>query len=170
MSLAPCRYLIQLLLPRETGGDKTKQFSVLSALMSCIKHSQQDEERGQMRKKWLQELRAVYTSTNCMTDPSSVFVKAFSVLHEDNRMYGVEGAVLSANVTEAVGNGKEIFQLRFIAATSQDEHIVGQTISWTDPDAVFFSAVTEGLPIHVISAQKHGHVKNFRTFDITPVA
>ena len=122
-----------------------------------------------MRKRWIKDIKNVDASAASVTDFLPTIHKAFEILEEDNRLYGSEGAIISACVAEASGNGKEIFNLHFIAATPGDEAVVGQNLAWTDADAASFSAVNGGLPVHVTSIYKHGHVKLFRERTVTPV-
>ena len=157
------------LLPRETDGDKAVQGDIIESLLACLKKPFLEEARGEMRKKWIKDLHDFDSAASCLTNPLPTIAKAFDIILEDNRLYGAPGAILSANVAEASGNGKEIFHLTFIAATADDSEAVGKSLSWTDADAVAFSAVTEGLPIHVASIAKHQHVKLFRPVNITAV-
>ena len=162
--------MVLSLLPRETGDDPAKRDDVLTSLVSCLSYSFLEEARGKMRKKWLHELREIGASPLCTTDPLPCLKRAFEIITEDGRLYGTDGSVLSANVAEASGNGTEIVNLRFIAASSNDaQAVVGQNISWTDADTVSMSAVTEGLPIHVRSIHQHGHVKLFKRATVSEV-
>ena len=156
-----------LLLPRETDSDKTKLPPIIESLMNCLKVSFLEEARGKMRKKWLHEIVEVDAQPRSLTDPIPAIEKAFEIIMQDSQLYGAEGAQLSATVAEASGTGREVCTLTFLAATADDRAAVGKSLSWTDPDAVSFSAVTEGLPIHVVSIFKHQHVKMFRDVNIT---
>ena len=157
-------------MPRETGGDKLKNPDVISSLLACLQFSFAEEARGQMRKKWLNEIQAIAQSAEAAVDPLPVIKKAFAVMVEDNRLYSQEGMVLSANVAVGSGNGTELTALKFIAATENDaDAVVGKTLTWTDSGAVSFSAITQGKPIHIKSIIAHGGVTLFKSPSLTEV-
>jgi hypothetical protein len=157
-------------LPHETGFDKQKYPDVISSLSSCLQFSFAEEARGKMRKKWLSELADVAASAASVTDPIPAITKAFSIISEDNRLYGQPGLVVSASVAVGSGNGTELTALKFIAATDNDaEAVVGKTLTWTDPGVICFSAVNEGKPIHVKSILAHGGVTLFKNKTLTEV-
>ena len=163
------KYMIELLLPRECAGDKSKEHEVLQSIMACLQYSFIEEERGHRRKAWLQAITDAASSPQCTTDPFPLFQKAFVAILEDNAAYGPGNAIISAHVTEAITNGKDVVKLNFIDSTDNDKKVVcGQTIPWTE-DCVSFSVVAKGKPIHVMSIAKHGNVHMFRTRILTEV-
>eukprot|EP00050_Salpingoeca_kvevrii_P022035 m.120202 g.120202 ORF g.120202 m.120202 type:complete len:1250 (-) comp9573_c0_seq1:2186-5935(-) len=140
----------------------SEEATMAKELMAASSLNQEEEQRGQKRKAWLEELEAM--SPNCFANPTPLYEKVFEIIAADTAAHVDANREMGALVT----NGSYDSQvLTVVAATENAQKAVGQKMRPSDELGISFNVVQEDKAFHIPSIFKHGAVRLFCTSEVS---